>query len=59
MRDWKPEYTIALFPIAASFGISSAYFIFGGSATTAQWIAIIIFFVTLPFAVGRLIDRSK
>jgi hypothetical protein len=32
---------------------------FGGSPDTAQWAAIIFFFLALPFVVGRLIDRAK
>jgi hypothetical protein len=30
-------------------------FAFGGSASSAQWAAIIFFLLALPFAVGRLI----
>lgn len=57
--DWKPEYTIGCVPLVLSFGLPSLYFMFGGSASTTQWMALIIFVLTVPFAVGRLIDRSK
>ena len=57
--NWKPEYTIALVPLLGGFVIPTLYFMLGGSASTAQWMAIILFFLSLPFAVGRLIDRSK
>lgn len=57
--NWESGYSIALIPPGAAVGISILVLIFGGSADTAQWAAIIAFFVTLPFVVGRLIDRAK
>jgi hypothetical protein len=57
--DWKPEYTIALIPPVAAVVISVLVVMFGGSSSAGQWAAIITFFVTLPFVVGRLIDRAR
>ena len=57
--NWKPEYTLALFPVGAAVVISALVVMFGGSAAAGQWAAIIAFLVTLPFVVGRLIDRAK
>ena len=59
MQNWKPEYGIALVPIVAAVAISLLVVMFGGSANAGQWAAIITFFVTLPFVVGRLIDRAR
>jgi hypothetical protein len=56
---WKPEYTLALVPVGAAIAVSVLVVMFGGSASTGQWAAIITFFITLPFVVGRLIDRAK
>ena len=56
---WEPAYTIALIPPGAAVGVSLLVLLFGGSADTAQWLAIAAFFLTLPFVVGRLIDRAK
>jgi hypothetical protein len=57
--DWKPEYGIALIPIGLAIAASALIVMFGGSANTGQWAAIIVFFVSVPFVVGRLIDRAK
>ena len=57
--DWKPEYSIALIPIGLAIAVSALIVFFGGSANAAQWAAIIVFFVSVPFVVGRLIDRAK
>ena len=57
--NWEPTYTLALIPIGSAVVVSIGIMIFGGSVNTAQWGAIIAFFVTLPFVVGRLIDRAK
>jgi hypothetical protein len=57
--DWKPEYTIALIPPVAAVVVSVLVVVFGGSANAGQWAAIVTFFVTLPFVVGRLIDRTR
>jgi hypothetical protein len=57
--NWNPSYTIALIPIGAAIVISLLVVIFGGSPDAGQWAAIITFFITLPFVVGRLIDRAK
>ena len=59
MQNWKPEYGIALIPIVAAVAVSLLVVMFGGSANAGQWAAIITFFVTLPFVVGRLIDRAR
>jgi uncharacterized protein YybS (DUF2232 family) len=52
-------YTIALIPPGGAIIVSLLVVMFGGSADTGQWAAIITFFITLPFVVGRLIDRAK
>jgi uncharacterized protein YybS (DUF2232 family) len=57
--NWDQSYTIALIPPGAAIIVSLLIVMFGGSANTGQWAAIITFFVTLPFVVGRLIDRAK
>ena len=57
--NWDPSYTIALIPPLRAVIVSLLVVMFGGSADTGQWAAIITFFVTLPFVVGRLIDQAK
>jgi hypothetical protein len=57
--NWEPGYTIALIPPAGAIIVSLIVVAFGGSADAGQWAAVITFFVTLPFVVGRLIDRAK
>ena len=57
--DWKPEYTLAMFPILAAIAVSLVIVVFGGSPDTAQWAAIIVFLVSLPFVIGRLMDRAR
>jgi cyanophycinase-like exopeptidase len=57
--NWEPGYAIALIPIGAAILVSILIVAFGGSADAGQWAAIVTFFVTLPFVVGRLIDRAK
>ena len=59
MGTWKPEYTLALIPPGAAVIVSLLVVMFGGSATTGQWSAIIAFLITLPFVIGRLIDRAR
>ena len=56
--EWKPEWSLAIAPIAAAVFVSIIFGIFT-SAATAQWAAIITFFVMVPFVVGRLIDRAR
>lgn len=56
--EWKPEWTLAITPIAAAVAVSVIFGIFT-SAATAQWAAIITFLVLVPFVVGRLIDRAR
>jgi uncharacterized protein YybS (DUF2232 family) len=57
--NWESSYSIALIPPGAAIIVSLLVVIFGGSPNAGQWAAIITFFVTLPFVVGRLIDRAK
>jgi hypothetical protein len=57
--NWNDNYTLALIPIGSAIVISLLVVMFGGSADAGQWAAVITFFVTLPFVVGRLIDRAK
>lgn len=57
--DWKPEHTLALIPLGAAVLASVVIVMFGGSANTGQWGAIIAFFISIPFVVGRLIDRAR
>jgi hypothetical protein len=57
--NWDTGYTIALIPPGGAIVVSLLVVVLGGSANAGQWAAIITFFVTLPFVVGRLIDRGK
>jgi uncharacterized membrane protein len=57
--EWKPEYGLALVPIVAAVLVSIIVVAFGGSANAGQWAAIITFLVSLPFVIGRLIDRAR
>jgi hypothetical protein len=57
--NWDTSYSIALIPPGAAIVVSLLIVTFGGSLDAAQWGAIIAFFITLPFVVGRLIDRAK
>ena len=57
--SWDSGYTIALIPIGAAIVISLLVVMFGGSADAGQWAAVITFLVTLPFVIGRLIDRAR
>ncbi|HYZ27460.1 MAG TPA: hypothetical protein VE570_00275 [Thermoleophilaceae bacterium] len=57
--NWDSGYTLALIPIGSAIVVSLLVVMFGGSADTGQWAAVITFFVTLPFVVGRLIDRAR
>ena len=59
MQSWKPEHGIALIPIGSAIIVSILVVMLGGSANAGQWAAIITFFVTLPFVVGRLLDRAR
>lgn len=56
---WKPEWTLALLPIGGALLVSIVLVAAGSSAATAQWGAIIAFFVLVPFCVGRLLDRER
>ena len=57
--NWNDGYTLAIIPIAAAIIVSLLVVMFGGSADAGQWAAVITFLVTLPFVVGRLMDRAK
>ena len=57
--NWNDGYTLAIIPIAAAIIVSLLVVMFGGSADAGQWAAVITFLVTLPFGVGRLMDRAK
>jgi hypothetical protein len=57
--EWKPEYGLALLPIGAAIVASLLVVMVSNSIDAAQWAAIIVFFVTLPFVVSRLFDRAK
>lgn len=57
--NWDSSYAIAMIPPGGAILVSLLVVIFGGSPDTGQWAAIIVFFLTLPFVVGRLIDRAK
>jgi hypothetical protein len=57
--EWKPEWTLSLIPPSAAIVVSVLVVLFGGSASTAQWAAIITFLVSLPFVIGRLMDRTR
>ena len=55
---WKPEWTLALIPIGGAILITLVLGPFT-SAATAQWIAIAWFILSLPFVIGRIIDRAR
>jgi hypothetical protein len=57
--QWKPEYSLAIVPIGLAIVVSMLVVILGGSANAGQWAAVITFFVSLPFVIGRLMDRAK
>jgi hypothetical protein len=57
--DLKTEYILALIPIGLAIGASLLVVIFGGSLDAAQWAAIGAFFISLPFVIGRLMDRAR
>jgi membrane associated rhomboid family serine protease len=57
--EWKDEHTIALIPIGLAIVVSVLVLVVGGSPGTAQWAAVIAFFGSLPFVIGRLIDRAR
>ncbi|MFL5894186.1 MAG: hypothetical protein ACJ76Z_03615 [Thermoleophilaceae bacterium] len=56
---WKPEYTIALIPIVGAIVVNIVVTLASKSTAAGQWSAIIFFFVSVPFVVGRLIDRAR
>ena len=56
---WESGYSLALIPPGSAIVVSLLVVMFGGSPDAGQWAAIITFFVTLPFVVGRLIDRAR
>ena len=57
---WKPEWTLALIPIGGALVITLVLWVPNlVSASTAQWVALIWFFVSLPFVISRLIDRAR
>ena len=57
--EWRPEHTLALIPLVAAIVVSVLILMVGGSAEAGQWGALVAFFISLPFVVGRLIDRAK
>ena len=57
--EWKPEYTIALIPLAVAVVLSIVVTLLSKSTSAGQWAAVIGFLVTVPFVVGRLIDRAR
>jgi hypothetical protein len=54
---WKSEWTLALVPIGGALILS--LIVAPISLDAAQWVAIIWFFGSLPFVIGRLIDRAR
>ncbi len=56
--SWKPEWTLALIPIVGAIVLSVVVVALSHSANAGQWAAIVWFLVSLPFVVGRLIDRA-
>ena len=53
--NWKPQYTVALIPPIGALVVSALMLMFGASAGTSQWAAIVFFLVTLPFALARVL----
>jgi hypothetical protein len=56
---WKPEWTLALIPPGLAIAVSALVVMFGGSASAGQWTAIVVFLLSLPFVIGRLLDRTR
>ena len=56
---WKPEYTLALVPIGGAILVNIIVTVISKSTATGQWGAIIFFLLSLPFVIGRLIDRAR
>ena len=56
--NWDEKWTLALIPVLAPIAVSVVLVVAGQSAATAQWAAIVTFFVTLPFCIARLLDRA-
>jgi hypothetical protein len=59
VEGWKPEYTLAVVPLASAIVVSILIAVLSHSVDAAQWGAIIAFFITLPFVVSRLMDRAR
>ena len=57
--NWKPEYTLALTPIAGTLLVSFVLAAATDSATTAQWGAIVTFLVLTPYCIARLLNRER
>jgi hypothetical protein len=57
--SWKPEYSLALFPIVGAVLVNIVVTVASKSTNTGQWAAIVFFLVSLPFVIGRLIDRAR
>ena len=56
---WKPEYTLALVPIGGAVVVNIVVTLVSKSLNAGQGAAIIFFFLSLPFVIGRLIDRAR
>jgi hypothetical protein len=52
------QWALALTPIGGAVLLTLILGPFT-SASTAQWVAIVWFLVSLPFVIGRLIDRAR
>ena len=56
---WKPEYTLSLIPIGGAIVASIVITLISKSTDAGSWAAVIFFLVSLPFVIGRLIDRAR
>jgi hypothetical protein len=57
--NWKPERTLALIPIGGAILLNIIVTVASKSTAAGQWTAIVFFLVSLPFVIGRLIDRAR
>jgi hypothetical protein len=57
--EWKPEWTLALIPIVGAVLVNVVVTVVSKSTNAGQWAAIVFFIVSLPFVIGRLLDRAR
>jgi hypothetical protein len=57
--NWKPEWSLALIPIGGAVLVNIVVTVISKSTNAGQWAAVVFFLVSLPFVIGRLIDRAR